>query len=110
RFDISWIAIDTTTGNYYPCDPGGVWGTAFGQITLTAIDPATLATKDNQTNGSQRSQRVDSAGNSAPAGDTAARAGFTQLSSNGNAITSASRGSSRPIDVEIIDSSGNQIN
>lgn len=49
-----------------------------GTITAT-VDTSLISTSANQTNGTQKAQRVDGSGNVAPAGDTVGRSGFTRI-------------------------------
>lgn len=65
-----------------------------GNLATIVSNTTGLSTSANQTNGSQKTQRVDGSGNVAPAGDTSARATFVQTIyvtgsiSNSTAITS----------------------
>lgn len=93
------------------CEGGGTAAlplTADGsavKVDVTAevdVDTSLLATSAKQTDGTQKSQRVDGSGNVAPAGDTVSRASFVKVT-NGTQTMPTGDASTRPVFVELTD-------
>lgn len=89
-----------TNTNPIRTDPTGTTTQPIsGTVTANAgtnLNTSALATSANQTNGTQKAQRVDGSGNVAPAGDTAARASFVEIT-DGSVVLGTS---SNPVRVD----------
>lgn len=66
------------------------------------VDTTLLAKSAAQTDGTQKSQRVDASGNVTPAGDTVARAAFVKVT-NGTQTMPTGDAATRPVFVELTD-------